>query len=104
MIYLFKCSQGQLIIENIVNNIQYWEKFYSQFSWNEIYEFVEISSDVLDTFRKEKLVILQNWICENLTNNNLNIYDKCRLLGFLPKLVLSQYSLTNKDPSDINIK
>lgn len=101
--YSFRYGKGQLIIENILNNIQYWEKFQSQFSWNEIYEFVKISSDVVNTFRNENFVFLQKWICNNLTNNNVNIYNKCRLLGFLPKLVSSQ-PMTDEDPSNINIK
>lgn len=66
-----------------------------------MYEFVELSSNVVDSFRNENFVFFQKWICENLMNNNLNIYHKCRLLGFLPKLVSSQIYT---EPIDNNIR
>ncbi|XP_060849991.1 DNA-dependent protein kinase catalytic subunit-like isoform X3 [Rhopalosiphum padi] len=86
-----KDFQGKLLIEKIVNNRQFCEQFKNKFSWNEIFEFVELSSNVIDTFRYESMTFFQQWICEHLTNNNLNIYHKCRLLGFLPKLVSNQH-------------
>lgn len=71
-------------------NIKYWEQIENTFSWNDIYEFVELSSNVMNTFRNEKLIFLQKWICNNLTNNNLNIYQKSKLLELLPKLLSTQ--------------
>lgn len=72
-----------------------------KFSWNEIYEFIELSSYVVNTFRDQKLIFVQKWICENLTNDNLNIYYKFKLLEFLPKLISNQIY---DEPIDYNIR
>jgi len=101
MYIIFRDGQGKLLIEKIVNSEKFCEQFKSQFSWNEIFEFVELSSNVIDTFRNESMTFFQKWICDNLTNNNLDIYHKCRLLGFLPKLVSSQ---NYKEPLDYTIR
>ncbi|CAH1737387.1 unnamed protein product [Aphis gossypii] len=85
-----KDDQAKLLIEKIVKSNQFCEQLKNMFSWNEIYEFVELSSNVIDTFRNESMIFFQLWICEQLTDNNLSIYHKCRLLGFLPKLVSNQ--------------
>lgn len=98
---MFRDGQGKLLIEKIVNSEQFCEQFKNQFSWNEIFEFVELSSNVIYTFRNESMTFFQKWICENLTDNNLNIYHKCRLLGLLPKLVSSQ---NYKEPLDYTIR
>lgn len=90
-----------MIIEKIVNNINYWEQFQHTFSWNVIYEFVELSSNIINTFKSENFIFLRKWICENLLNNNLNIYHKCRLLGLLPKLISNQI---NEDSFDIDLR
>ncbi|XP_025192516.1 DNA-dependent protein kinase catalytic subunit-like [Melanaphis sacchari] len=92
-----KNGQGKLLIEKIVNNRQFCEEFKKQFTWNELFEFVELSSNIVDHFRNENMQFFQRWICEHLTNNNLNIYHKCRLLGFLPKLVSNQNYKENLD-------
>lgn len=90
-----------MIIEKIVNNLKYWEQFQSRFSWNEIYDFVELSSNIIDKFRNENIIFFQKWICENLTNDSLIIYYKCKLLGLLPKLVSSE---TYNEPIDDDIR
>lgn len=97
----FRIHQGQLIIEKIVTNKIYWEQFQHTFSWSEMYEFVELSSNVVDSFRSENLGFFQKWVCENLMNDNLNMYHKCRLLGFLPKLVSCRIYT---EPIDNNIR
>ncbi|KAE9538879.1 hypothetical protein AGLY_005461 [Aphis glycines] len=85
-----KDDQAKLLIEKIVKSNQFCEQLKNTFSWNETFEFVELSSNVIDTFRNESMIFFQLWICEQLTDNNLSIYHKCRLLGFLPKLVSNQ--------------
>ncbi|XP_029343352.1 DNA-dependent protein kinase catalytic subunit isoform X2 [Acyrthosiphon pisum] len=96
-----KDNQGKILIEKIVSSEKFCEQLKNEFSWNEIFEFVELSSNVIDTFRNESMTFFQKWICDNLTNSNLNIYHKCRLLGFLPKLVSSQ---NYKEPLDYTIR
>lgn len=84
-----------------MNSEKFWDRFKNQFSWNEIFEFVELSSNLTDTFRNESMTFFQEWICDNLTDNNLNIYHKSRLLGLLPKLVSSQ---KYKEPLDYTVR
>lgn len=73
-----------------MKNVKYWEQLQNIFSWNEVYEFVELSSYLVENFRNEKCILVQKWICENIMENSLDIYHKCRLLGLLPKLVSNQ--------------
>lgn len=101
VVYIFRNNQGQLIIEQIINNLKYWEKCLQELSWNEIYEFVELSSNIVETFRNKNFICFQKWICSNLVNNNLNFYHKCRLLQFLPKLVSNTIY---DEPFDKNIR
>lgn len=94
---MFRDGQGKLLIEKIVNSGKICEQLKNQFTWNDVFEFVELSSNFIDTFRNESMIFFQRWIIEHLTDNNLNIYHKCRLLGFLPKLVSRQ---NYKEPLD----
>jgi len=101
MYIIFRDGHGKLLIEKIVHCEKFWDQFKNKFSWNEIFEFVELSSNLTDSFRNESMIFFQRWICDNLTNNNLNIYFKSRLLGLLPKLVSSK---KYKEPLDYTVR
>lgn len=98
---IFRNNQSQLLVEEIMNNKTFWKQLQYQYSWNEMFEFVELTSYIVDNFRNQKFYFLQKWICENLVDDNLNIYHKCRLLGLLPKLVSSQ---NDEEPFDNNVR
>ncbi|XP_050441863.1 DNA-dependent protein kinase catalytic subunit-like isoform X2 [Adelges cooleyi] len=81
---------AQSLIEKVINNEKYWLQLKDQLSWDEIFELVQLSSLLVDNFRNEKFAFFQNWVCEQITNNKLNVYQKCQLLGLLPQLVSKQ--------------